>query len=137
MPRNRYTLPDQAYDVGLTQVDRALYPPQMNASLDNFRNRNNTSTTPFILQAGQSVRALPRNLRRTGLRIQNVDASGTLFYSIGSDQGEGGLQVPPGGSDLYDFWTPRDELYLFALANIRVIIMEGTREMDAPTAQRK
>jgi hypothetical protein len=136
--RNRFTLPDQSYDVGVTRVDRPLYPPQMDARLDSFRNRNRTSTLPFILVANApSVRALPRNLRRTGLRLQNVDATGTLYYSIGNDLAVNGLQIPPGGSDLYDFTTPADELYLFATANIRVIIVEMSREMEAPVATRK
>lgn len=137
MARNRFTM-DSPYAVDQTDIRRPIYPPSMDSSLDNFRNRNNTSTTPFILVGNApSTRALPRNLRRTGLRIQNIDATATLFYSIGNDLGANGLQIPPGGSDLYDFWTPRDEVYLFAVANIRVVIMEGTREMDAPTAKRK
>jgi hypothetical protein len=135
---NRFKLPDQAYDVGVTRVDSPLYPPQMDSRLDAFKNRNNTTTVPFILIANApSVRALPRNARRTGLRLQNVDPTETLFYSIGNDLRENGLQIPSGGSDLYDFTCPRDEVYLFATAGIRVIIMEMSREMDAPTVTRK
>jgi hypothetical protein len=91
-------------------------------------NRNVTNTIPFTLTAGATTRALPVNYKRTGLIIQNADATATLNYSFANDLQGFGLQVPPGGSVLLDFTTPPDTLYLFcASANIQAIVAEFSR----------
>lgn len=125
-------LPDASYDVGVTDLSRPLRPPGSLSVVDQFRNRNNASTIPFQLQPGISIRALPRNPRRTGLRIQNRDATALIFYSVGNDQGANGFQIAAGGSDLYDFTCPRDEIYLYSAVSASVLILEMTREMDPP-----
>jgi hypothetical protein len=136
--RARLTLPDSPSDVRLTNLDRPLRPPAFTAELDGFKNKNLTSTIPVQLIAGQSVRILPRNLRRSGLQIQNVDASAVIRYSLGNDLGSAGLQLNAnGGAVLYDFTCPPDEVYLFSLANANVIVLEMTRGFDPPKLARK
>lgn len=136
--RARLTLPDSASDVRLTDLNRPLKPPAFAAQLDNFKNRNLTSTIPVQLVANQTVRILPRNYRRTGLLIQNVDTAADIRYSFGNDlQGAGLLLTANGSAALFDFTTPPDEVYLFSTANASVIVLEMTRGFDPPTAVRK
>jgi len=92
-------------------------------------NRNVTNTIPFQLTAGQTTRALPNNYKRTGVIIQNLDATATLNYSWANDLQGFGAQIPPGGSVLLDFTTPPDVLYLFVggLANIQALVIEFSR----------
>lgn len=130
-------LPDQSYDHRVTDLSRPLIPPSpaTEGVLDSFVNRNLTATTPFQLQANQSIRALPRNPRRVGLLIQNADASVVGNYSFGNDLAGEGIQVQPGGAALFDFTTPPDEVYLFSTANIRIIIVEITRGFTPATTK--
>lgn len=130
--RKRLTLPDVPSDVRITDLTRPIHPPSALAMLDQFKNRNNASTVQFQLVGGVSIRALPKNYRRTGLRIQNRDASAVIFYSVGNDLGVNGFSVAPGGSDLYDFTTPSDEIYLISAANASVLVLEMTRGVDPP-----
>jgi hypothetical protein len=122
---------DSPYDVRNTDLSRPMIPQNgggNGSGGDGFRNRIITNTTPFTLAAGQSTRALPRNDRRVGLQIQNLDASAALRYSFGNDLLGSGLQILANNSVLYDFSTPPDELYLFcATANIYVVVMDMTR----------
>lgn len=134
--RNRLTLPDSPYDARVTDLALPVRPPNAVSSFDGFENRNGTSTIVLQLVGGAvAVRVLPRNPRRSGLRIQNKDAAADLLYSLGNDQAANGIIVPPRGSDLYDFTTPPDELYLFSSANITVIVVEMTRLPAPPKAR--
>lgn len=136
--RAKLSLPDAPYDVRVTDLGRPLKPPAFAAELDGFKNRNLTSTIPVQLQAGLSVRILPRNLRRSGLLIQNVDVAADIRYSFGNDLGTSGLLLKANGSAaLFDFTTPPDELYLFSTANASVIVLEMTRGFDPPKMTRK
>jgi hypothetical protein len=137
--RNRFplTLPDSAADPRTTDLSRPLMPPRHEADLDQWQNRNRTTTIPYQLVANASTRALPYNPRRSGLMIQNLDPSANLRYSFGNDlQGSGLIATPNGGTALFDFTTPPDELYLFATANISVIVMEITRIVATPKLRR-
>ena len=126
-------LPDQAYDPRVTDLTNPVRPPgrkpgEPMIAADQFRNRNVSNTTPFQLVAGAvAIRALPKNLRRTGLQIQNKDATGVLFYAFGNGADISGLQLAAGASALYDFTTPSDELYLFSANAIQVTILEMSR----------
>lgn len=127
-------LPDSAYDPRITDMRRPLNAPKTgDFSPDSFVNRNITNTTPFQLVGnGPPIRALPRNPRRVGLQINNIDIASNLIYSFGnaittSTGGAIGLTLIPNGMALYDFSTPPDELYLFSTANIYVIVMDITR----------
>lgn len=131
-PQGRYrSLPDQPYSVGVTDLSRPLIPPNARgggkSGLDTFTNRNISSTTPFQLVANTTVRALPRNPRRVGLQIQNIDTTNILRYSLGNDLQGSGLYVGALGTVLYDFTTPPDELYLFSTTNMQCIVLEITR----------
>lgn len=134
--RGRLTLPDSPYDVRLTDLSRPLKPPSFAAELDQFTNRNGTSTINFQLVANTSVRVLPRNPRRSGLLINNLDAAADLRYSFGNNLGPDGLLIVPRGAALFDFTTPPDELYLFSTANISVIVMDMTRVPAPPKLRR-
>jgi hypothetical protein len=145
----RYTpLPDQAYDPRVTDLSRPLNMPgktgpqaaypyagqsptdsgsPATAAPSGWSNRNVTNTIPFTLVAGQTTRALPVNYKRTGLLIQNLDATATLNFSFANDLQNFGAAVQPGGSVLLDFTTAPDTLYLFSLANIQVLVMEFSR----------
>jgi hypothetical protein len=132
-------LPDSPYDPRVTDIDSPVRPPKATdfkldaagnpipGSQDNFKNRNKSNTTPIQLVAGQSVRALPANPRRSGLMIVNKDATATLFYSFGNSADVLALEIAPKGSALFDFTTPGDELYLFSSANIQVALLEISR----------
>lgn len=126
------SLPDSPYDTAVTDINRPLIAPRQDYALDNFLNRNLTVTTPYVLVAGVSVRALARNQRRVGMIIQNKDATGDMFYSFGNNLGQDGLLIAPRGSVLFDFTTPADELYLFSAFNVYTIVMEVTRGVTAP-----
>lgn len=134
--RARLTLPDSPYAVGVTDLSRPLKPPAFLADLDGFTNRNGTSTIPFQLVANVGIRALPRNPRRAGLLINNLDPTTDLRYSFGNDQGANGLLIVPRGAALFDFTTPPDELYLFSTAAISVIVVDITR-LPAPPKLRR
>lgn len=121
---------DSPYDVRMTDLNNPLMPPrgQGGGGGDGFVNRNVSNTTPFVLVGGaEAIRALPRNPRRVGLQIQNLDPSADLRYSVGNNLNGNGLLVVPRGTVLYDFTTPPDELYLWSAANITVIVMDVTR----------
>lgn len=122
-------LPDQAYDPRVTDLDNPLIPPAATGpgSLDNFRNRNVANTTPTQLVANVSTRILGANPRRTGLLIQNKDATASLFFAFGNAADITSVSVPPGGYALFDFTTPASELYLFSTANIQVSVLEMIR----------
>jgi hypothetical protein len=112
-------------------MQRPLNAPQSaggNAS-DGFVNRNVANTTPFQLVGGAApIRALPRNPRRVGLLINNIDTTANLIYTFGNAIPGFGITLLPNGTALFDFSTPPDELYLFsAVANIYVIVMDITR----------
>lgn len=93
-----------------------------------WQNRNVTNTIPFSLVAGVSARVLPVNYKRTGLLLQNLDATAVLNFSFGNDLQGFGAQIGAGGSALFDFTTPPDTLYLFcATANIQALVMEISR----------
>ena len=141
-------LPDQAYDPRVTDLSKPLNVPGTTGPQANYPfqdpgtgqivtnagagsgwvNRNVTNSIPFSLIAAQSTRALPVNYKRTGLLIQNLDATATLNFSFANDlQGFGGA-IGAGGSALFDFTTPPDTLYLFcASANIQAMVMEFSR----------
>jgi hypothetical protein len=142
--KTRYTpLPDQAYDPRITDLSKpfnvpAATGPQAIASIDpttglattqgGWVNRNVTNTIPVQLVALATVRILPTNPKRTGVLIQNLDATATLNFSFSNDLQGNGAQVGAGGSVLLDFTTPPDTLYLFcATANIRALVMEFSR----------
>lgn len=123
---------DSPYDVRVTDYSKPLAPRRTNPqAADGFANRNVSNTTPFVLVGNAPpVRALPRNDRRVGILIQNLDPTTDLRYSFGngmSENGTGGLLCVPRGSILLDFTTPPDELYLFSTANITVMVMDVTR----------
>lgn len=130
--RNRIRLNrtfDSPYDSRVTDLRKPLMPKRGNGGGgDGFENRNLTNTTPFQLVGGaDAIRALPRNPRRVGLRIQNLDNTADLRYSFGNALNNNGVLIPPRSSDLYDFTTPPDEVYLWSSANIYVIIVDITR----------
>lgn len=135
--RRRLTLPDVASNPSVTDINRPLIPPSFNAAADGYVNRNATSTLPIQLVANTSLRILPRNPRRSGMQIQNLDPTTDLNYSLGNDLQGSGLLVVPRGTVLYDFTTPCDELYLFSTANISVVILEITRTAAPTTFVRK
>lgn len=135
--RRPLTLPDNPSAVQITDLRRPIVPPSMETSLDNWQNRNSTVTTRVQLVAGQTLRLLPKNPRRSGLQIQNLDVAANLSYSFGNDLGAQGLVLTPNAMALYDFTTPADELYLFAAVNLTCIVMEMTRIMQAPVSKRK
>lgn len=121
---------DQPYDSRVTDLSRPMVPASGGGGPggSDFKNRNISNTTPFTLVAGVSTRALPRNDRRVGLLIQNLDPAVALRYSLGNDMQGAGLQIGVNASVLFDFTTPPDELYLFcATANINVIVLDITR----------
>ena len=149
--KTRYTpLPDQAYDPRNTDLSKpfnvpAATGPQQIATDDagnpvinpttglattqgGWINRNVTNTIPFGLIAGVTRRALPSNPKRTGLVIQNLDATNALNFSFSNDLQGNGLQIGAGGSVLFDFTTPPDTLYLFSGgSNLNAIVLEITR----------
>jgi hypothetical protein len=122
-------LPDNPSDPRVTSLRDAFNAPKKgDFSPDAFVNRNVTNTTPFQLVGGApAIRALPRNPRRVGLQINNIDAGGNLVYSFGNAIGPIGLTLIPNGMALYDFSTPPDELYLFSTVNLYVVVMDITR----------
>jgi hypothetical protein len=137
-PQSRFrALPDSPYAPGVTDVSRPLRPPSAKgsggAALDGFVNRNISGTTNFSLVAGVTIRALPRNPRRVGLQIQNIDTTSILRYSLGNDLQGSGLYVGSLGTVLYDFTTPPDELYLFSVTNLQCIILEISRGFSIET----
>jgi hypothetical protein len=142
--KTRYTpLPDQAYDPRITDLTKpfnvpAATGPQAIQSIDpttglattqgGWVNRNVTNTIPVQLIALQTVRILVTNPKRTGVLIQNLDATAALNFSFSNDLQGNGAQIGAGGSVLLDFTTPPDTLYLFcATANIRALVMEFSR----------
>ena len=131
-------LPDQSFDHRVTDLSRPLKPisPTTEGVLDTFQNRNMTTTTPYQLIANQSIRALPRNPRRVGLLIQNLDATAIGNYSLGNDLADLGLQIAAGGAVLFDFTCPPDEVYLFSTANIRMMVVDITRGYTPAVARK-
>ena len=151
IPPTRYRpLPDDAYDPRVTQLDAPLNAPPgagaFNPNTGNFTNgavnpvtgvplgqtrryynRNVSAMNVVQLVAGQSIRFLPYNDRRSGLQINNRDATAVLLYSFGNDAGLNGLAIAAGGMALYDFTTPPDSLYLLSTANILVVVLEISR----------
>jgi hypothetical protein len=114
-------------DTGLTTSGSAINP-QGGPSSGGWMNRNVTNQIPFQLVAGVTIRALPYNIKRTGLLIQNQDAAAPMNYSLAQDLQGNGLIIPAGGDVLLDFTTPPDTLYIFCgTANIRVIVAEFSR----------
>jgi hypothetical protein len=142
-------LPDQAYDPRVTDLSKPLNVPGTTGPQANYPyqdpgtgqivtnagngsgwvNRNVTNTIPFSLISGKSTRALPVNYKRTGVIIQNLDATQALNYSFANDLQGFGAQIGAGGAVLLDFTTPPDTLYLFTggLANIQALVMEFSR----------
>ena len=126
-------LPDQPYDPRVTDLDNPVRPPKSSGvngipgSVDLYRNRNKSNTTPIQLTANVSTRILPANPRRTGILLQNKDAAGTLNFSFGNDASALSPSLAPGAFLLLDFTTPFDELYVFAVANIQIAIVEISR----------
>src|SRR5208282_3213588 len=94
-------------------------------------NRNVSNTTPILLPALMinSVRQLPANPLRTGLLIQNKDPTVTIQVSFGNDAGSLGQNIGPGASQLFDFTTPGDSVYLFNgnAAAVQMVITEIVR----------
>jgi hypothetical protein len=144
-PTRYRALPDSAYDSRVTDLSAPLNaPPGAGAfspgtgniapgdaaSVENRRsyfNRNVTNTLSVQLAANKSLRLLPFNDRRSGLIVQNKDATAGLNYSFSNDLGFAGLLIAAGGSILLDFTTPPDTLYLISTANILVVVVEITR----------
>lgn len=148
-------LPDQPYDPRITNLARPLNVPaatgpqagisyadpstgdpttggaQLNsrrAAPQGWSNKNVTNVVPVTLFAGISQRILAYNKKRSGLEIQNQDATATLNYSFSQDLQGFGLAIGPGGSALYDFTTPPDTVYVWCgTANIQVCIIEISR----------
>ena len=123
-------LPDQPYDPRVTELSQPLRPPIPRndaGGLDNFRNRTVTSTTPIQLVAGAQLRVLPTNPRRTGLLIQNKDATNSLFIGFGNGADSNALSIAPGGYVLLDFTCPNSEVYAFATANLQAVFVEMSR----------
>jgi hypothetical protein len=146
--KSRYTpLPDQAYDPRVTDLSKPFNVPAATGpqalpagtlvSADGMPlpgaragwvNRNITNTIPVQLQTGVSLRILPTNPKRTGIIIQNLDATAALNFSFSNDLAGNGAQIGAGGSVLLDFTCPPDTLYLFCgTANIRALVMEFSR----------
>lgn len=147
-PRTRYrALPDAAYDPRLTDLSRPLNAP-LGAGVDSsgqftpgdpgavaaaigsrrYFNKNVSQMIGVQLVAGVSLRVLPFNDRRSGLQINNLDATAALSYSFGNDLQTLGIQLAAGAMALYDFTTPADTLYLFSTANIFVVVLEVSRK---------
>ncbi len=146
-PARFRNLPDAAYDSRVTDLSKPLNPapgygngafmPPTGATpgaaalapgaQGGYFNRNISAQSYFQLTANQSYRALSANVRRSGLVIQNKDASAVLVYSLGTDRGYNGFDVSAGGSVLYDFTTPPDTLYLISSADILVAVLEVSR----------
>ncbi len=136
--RTLLTMPDSASDPRVTDLSQPLIPPRHDMTADTWMNRNRSTTIPFQLVANESTRALPYNPRRSGLLIQNLDPAVDLRYSFANDlKGSGLIALPNGGSALFDFTTPPDELYLFATAAISVMVMEITRVAETPRQGRR
>jgi hypothetical protein len=95
--------------------------------LDNYKNRNQTSTSPFQLVANVPTRLLPGNLRRTGIILQNADPTANLWFAFGNTVTFTGFFLPPGGIALFDFTTPRDDLWVMSNFNILGTVAEMTR----------
>lgn len=124
------SLPDQPYDPRVTDLTQVLRPPKpknLDGTLDAYRNRTITNTTPIQLVAGVAVRVLPANPRRTGLLIQNKDTTSALFLGFGNSADANGLSVPAGGFVLFDFTTPAGEVYAFSNANIQAVFIDMSR----------
>ena len=130
-------LPDQGYDARLTDLDAPLRPPGRVAgeplpttggSIDNYRNKNIANTTPIQLVGNApSVRVLPNNPRRTGLLIQNKDATAALLVGFGVAADINSLSIAAGGYILLDFTCPNSEVYAFSTANIQAVFIDMTR----------
>lgn len=98
------------------------------AGSNGWVNKNVTNQIPFLLVAGISVRALPYNPKRSGLLIQNLDATNVINYSFSNDLQLNGFQIAAGGAVLLDFTTPPDTLYLISgTANVNAIVAEISR----------
>ncbi len=146
-PARFRALPDAAYDPRVTDLSRPLNPapgygdgafapptgPVPGAAalapgvMGGFINRNISAQTVFQLVGNVSTRALMSNVRRSGLIIQNKDATATLVYSLGNDRKFNGFDISPGGTVLFDFTTPPDTLYLISTADILVAVLEVSR----------
>jgi hypothetical protein len=122
-------MPDQSYDSRVTDMSSPLITPgpALGGVLDNFKNRNIRNTAAIQLQANVALRVLGQNFRRTGLLIQNKDSAATLFIAYGNVADINSLGLPPGGFILEDFTTPKDEVWLFATANIQATVVETMR----------
>jgi hypothetical protein len=136
----RYTpLPDSPSDPRVTDLSKPFNVPASTGpqAIDavtgkskhgDWRNRNVTQTIPIGLIAGVSQRVLVNNPRRTGLIIENKDATQPLNYSFANDLQSFGLVIAAGGSVLLDFTCPSDALYLFCgAANIQACVAEISR----------
>lgn len=129
-PQAIYPFADPKTGLPTTGSDIAAgIPPGSRAGAGGWINRNVTNTIPYTILAGQSTRALPVNYKRTGVIIQNLDATATLNYSFANDLQNFGGQIGPGGSVLLDFTCPPDTLYLFVggAANIQALVVEFSR----------
>jgi hypothetical protein len=150
-PTRYRALPDAPYDPRVTRLDAPLNAPPGAGAFDpatgnispgavnpvtglpvsgpgrRFYNRNVASMNVVQLTANNSIRLLPYNDRRSGLQINNRDATNALVYSFGNDAGFNGIALAAGGMALYDFTTPPDSLYLISAANILIVVLEITR----------
>lgn len=128
-------LPDQSYDPRVTDMSKPLRPPKgtLNPDTgeivkDQYRNRNVSNTTPIQLVGNAaSIRVLPNNPRRTGLLIQNKDATNVLYYGFGQAADINSLSLAAGGVLLLDFTTPNSEVWFFATANIQTVVTDISR----------
>lgn len=124
-------LPDHSYDPRVTDLAYPLRPPigkLPDGSVDLFRNKNIANTTPIQLVANAaSIRVLPNNLRRTGLIVQNKDATVAGFVGFGVQADANSLSLAAGAIMLLDFTCPTSEVYLFSTANIQMVLVEMSR----------
>lgn len=128
-PQSGIPYADPATGLATTGAAQAQAAGQLAGAIgQGWTNKNVTNLLPVTLVAGVSQRILAYNPKRSGLEIQNQDATATLSYSFSQDLQGSGLQIGPGGAALYDFTTPPDTVYLFcAAANIQVCIIEISR----------
>jgi hypothetical protein len=112
-----YLLP-QAYDVGVTRLDKTPFGPQPGQDGQLRDGPLVTVEIPFNLQANVALQIASADPNRKQLMLQNKDVTDNLFYAMGRIADETSKFLAPGVTVLLDFNCPTDRITVFATANI-------------------
>ena len=80
-----------------------------------MKNSNNLADHQAVELTAAAKKYCTNNPHRTGLKIQNQEATATIFYrSGGNGAARSFLGIPPGGMLTLDIHAPNQELWMYS-----------------------